>query len=150
MGVFPAESEAVDNAGGEVVDEDIALGEKGVHEFLAVLVTKIDGGAELVAVHVRVEGAVGLTVGDQQLRLDLDDFRAVEAEEHRANRPGKEACKICDADAGQQGIVLRVSVAGGGGGDGLAAVLRFRSGFRPDAGQAWGSAATRAWESHTS
>ena len=31
MGVFPAESEAVDDAGGEVVDEDIALGEKGVH-----------------------------------------------------------------------------------------------------------------------
>ena len=73
--------------------------------------TKIDGGAELVAVHVRVEGAVGLTVGDEQLRLDLDDFRAVEAEEHCADGAREEAREVRDAHAGEQGIVLRVAVA---------------------------------------
>ena len=127
--MFPAEAEAVDDARGEIVHEYIALLEQSVHKFLAVLMAEVDGGAELVAVHVRVEGAVGVAVGDKQFRLDLDNLRAVEAEEHRSDGACKESGEIGDADTCEHGLVLRVAVAGGGGGNGLSSVLRFGQDF---------------------
>lgn len=44
------EAEALDGAGGEVLDEDIGLGEQGVKDLLALRVLEVEGEALLVAI----------------------------------------------------------------------------------------------------
>jgi hypothetical protein len=105
--VLPGEPHAIERAGGEVLDQHVAVLDQAIEDFLALGVLGIDGDRALVAVeHGEVE-AVGaldvaqLAAGDVAGAgpLDLDAVGAHVAQELRAGRARLHVGEIEDAHA---------------------------------------------------
>src|SRR6185437_15980875 len=120
-----AEAHAVERAGLEVLDDDVALPRQGAQNVLRPLVLEIEGDALLVAVGAEIVGAFSAhpgrspaprIVADAGL-LDLDDLSAEVAEHHGAIWPGQDSRQVEHADAVERPAhsylsIRSVSVAG--------------------------------------
>lgn len=116
------EAEALQGAGEEVFDQHIAVGDEIFQQCNTGGGLEIDRDALLVAVGAEVIGAE-VAFGQVLPRwpplaraiahvglFDLDDLRAIVAEQLRAIRPSEDAREIEDADVGEGGGGVRVSV----------------------------------------